>query len=171
LCPVIKLQTLPNFRGALPALIVLSDGKRQDVNVLDELLAEPGAIYVLDRASVDFACPAAMQDGGAFLVTRAKTNFKCRRVYPMPVDRGIGLMCDRHIELTVTCSERGYSERLLRMRLQDLATGKRLVLLTSHFGIPAMSVCEMTKDDQPGLRISSRARRSRSTLRLSFGSQ
>jgi uncharacterized protein DUF4372/DDE family transposase len=86
----IKLHTLLDLRGAIPAFIFISDGKLHDVNVLDEMLPEPGAIYLMDRAYVDFERLFTLQDAGAFFVTRAKTNLKCRRVYSMPIDRSTG---------------------------------------------------------------------------------
>ena len=141
----IKLHTLLDLRGAIPTFIFISDGKLHDVNVLDVLLPEPGAIYVMDRAYVDFERLFAMDDAGAFFVTRAKSNFKCRRVYSMPVDRSTGLMCDQHIELTGFYSKQGYPGRLRRVRYQDPVTGKRLVFLTNHFGIEALSVCALYK--------------------------
>jgi hypothetical protein len=141
----IKLHTLLDLRGAIPTFIFISDGKVHDVNVLDVLLPEPGAIYVMDRAYVDFERLFAMDDAGAFFVTRAKSNFKCRRVYSMPVDRSTGLMCDQHIELTGFYSKQGYPGRLRRVRYKDPKTGKRLVFLTNHFGIEALSVCALYK--------------------------
>jgi hypothetical protein len=141
----IKLHTLLDLRGAIPTFIFISDGKLHDVNVLDVLLPEPGAIYVMDRAYLDFERLFAMDDAGAFFVTRAKSNFKWRRVYSMPVDRSTGLMCDQHIELTGFYSKQGYPGRLRRVRYTDPKTGKRLVFLTNHFGIEALSVCALYK--------------------------
>jgi len=141
----IKLHTLLDLRGAIPTFIFISDGKLHDVNVLDVLLPEPGAIYVMDRAYVDFERLFALDDAGAFFVTRAKSNFKWRRVYSMPVDRDSGLMCDQQIELTGFYSKQGYPGRLRRVRYKDPKTGKRLVFLTNHFGIEALSVCALYK--------------------------
>lgn len=141
----IKLHTLLDLRGAIPTFIFISDGKLHDVNVLDVLLPEPGAIYVMDRAYVDFERLFALDNAGAFFVTRAKSNFKWRRVYSMPVDRSTGLMCDQHIEPTGFYSKQGYPGRLRRVRFNDPKTGKRLVFLTNHFGIEALSVCALYK--------------------------
>jgi Domain of unknown function (DUF4372)/Transposase DDE domain len=142
----VKLHTLLDLRGSIPAYIHISDGKLHDVNVLDVLPAEPEAIYVMDRAYVDFERLFALQDIGAFFVTRAKSNFKCRRVYSMAVDRSTGLICDQHVELTIYQSKRDYPERLRRIRYIDPETGKRLTFLTNHFGIPALSVCALYKN-------------------------
>lgn len=141
----IKLHTLLDLRGAIPAFIFISDGKLHDVNVLDVLLPEPGAFYVMDRGYLDFDRLHALHQAGAFFVTRAKSNFKFERVYSCPVDRTTGLICDQHIELTGFYSQRGYPERLRRIRFKDPQTGKTLVFLTNQFGIPAASVCALYK--------------------------
>jgi len=141
----IKLHTLLDLRGAIPAFIFISDGKLHDVNVLDILLPEPGAFYVMDRGYLDFERLHALHQAGSFFVTRAKSNFKCQRIYSSPVDRSTGLICDQQIELTVFYSQRGYPERLRRIRYKDPETGKTLVFLTNHFGIPAASVCSLYK--------------------------
>jgi hypothetical protein len=141
----IKLHTLLDLRGAIPAFIFISDGKLHDVNVLDVLVAEPGAFYVMDRGYVDFERLYVLHQAGAFFVTRAKSNLRCRRIYSSPVDRNTGLICDQQIELTVAKSQRGYPERLRRVRYKDPETGKTLVFLTNHFGIPAATVCALYK--------------------------
>jgi hypothetical protein len=142
----VKVHTLLDLRGSIPAYIHISDGKLHDVNILDVLPAEPEAIYVMDRAYVDFERLFALQDIGAFFVTRAKSNFKCRRVYSMAVDRSTGLICDQHVELTIYKSRHDYPERLRRIRYIDPETGKRLTFLTNHFGISALSVCALYKN-------------------------
>jgi len=141
----IKLHTLLDLRGAIPTFIFISDGKLHDVNVLDILLPEPGAFYVMDRGYLDFQRLHTLHQAGSFFVTRAKSNFKFHRIYSYPVDRDTGLICDQQIELTVFYSQRGYPERLRRIRYKDPETGKTLVFLTNHFGIPAASVCALYK--------------------------
>jgi hypothetical protein len=141
----IKLHTLLDLRGAIPTFIFISDGKLHDVNVLDILLPEPGAFYVMDRGYLDFERLYALHQAGSFFVTRAKSNFKCKRIYSNPVERSTGLICDQQVELTVFYSQRGYPERLRRIRYKDPETGKTLVFLTNHFGIPAASVCALYK--------------------------
>jgi hypothetical protein len=141
----VKLHTLLDLRGAIPTFIHISDGKLHDVNVLDILVPEPGAFYVMDRGYLDFERLYVMHQAGAFFVTRAKSNLKCRRIYSHPVDRGTGLICDQTIELTVFYSQRGYPERLRRIRFKDPETGKTLVFLTNHFGISAETVCALYK--------------------------
>jgi len=141
----VKLHTLLDLRGAIPTFIHISDGKLHDVNVLDILVLEAGAFYVMDRGYLDFERLYAMHQAGAFFVTRAKSNLKCRRIYSHPVGRGTGLICDQTIELTVFYSQRGYPERLRRIRFKDPETGKTLVFLTNHFGISAETVCALYK--------------------------
>jgi hypothetical protein len=141
----IKLHTLLDLRGAIPAFIFISDGKLHDVNMLDILLPEPGAFYVMDRGYLDFDRLHALHQAGAFFVTRAKSNFKFKRIYSYPVDRTTGLICDQLIELTVFYSQRGYPERLRRIRFKDPETETTLVFLTNHLGISAATVCALYK--------------------------
>jgi len=141
----IKLHTLLDLRGAISAFIFISDGKLHDVNVLDMLVPEPGSFYVMDRGYLDFERLYVLHQAGAFFVTCAKSNFKCRRVYSHPVDRSTGLVCDQQVELTVFYSQRGYPGRLRRIRYKDPETGKTLVFLTNHFGISAEAVCALYK--------------------------
>ena len=96
----IKLHTLLDLRGSIPTFIHISDGKMHDVNVLDLLLPEAGAFYVMDRAYVDFQRLYDLHLGSAFFVTRAKSNFQCRRIYSRPVDKTVGLKFDQTVLLT-----------------------------------------------------------------------
>jgi IS4 transposase len=141
----VKLHTLLDLRGSIPTFIHISDGKLHDVNVLDLLLLEPGAFYVMDRGYLDFERLYVLHQTGAFFVTRAKSNLKCHRIYSHPVDRSTGLVCDQTVELTVFYSQRGYPERLRRIRYKDAESGKTLVFLTNHFGISAETVCALYK--------------------------
>jgi len=138
----IKLHTLLDLRGAIPAFIHISDGKLHDVNVLDLLTPEPGAFYVMDRAYVDFERLFALHQAGSFFVTRAKSNFKCRRVLSRPVDRSTGLICDQLVELVVFYSQQAYPERLRRIRYRD-REGRTLIFLTNNLTLPALTICEL----------------------------
>jgi hypothetical protein len=142
----IKLHTLLDLRGSIPAFIHVTDGKVHDVNAMDVIPAEPGAIYVMDRAYVDFERLFALQDIGAFFVTRAKSNFRCRRVYSSTVDRTTGLICDQCVELLIHRSSKEYPDRLRRIKYVDPETGKRLVFLTNHFGLSALTICALYKN-------------------------
>lgn len=127
---------------AIPTFIHISDGKLHDVNVLDLLIPEPAASYVMDRGYLDFARLYALHQAGSFFVTRVKSNFKFRRLYSLQVDRTTGVICDQLVELTVFYSHQGYPERLRRIGYRD-ADGRRLVFLTNHLSLPSQSICEL----------------------------
>jgi hypothetical protein len=112
----IKLHTLLDLRGNIPTFIYISDGKLHDVNALDLIPLEPGAFYVMDRGYVDFERLYIITQATAFFVTRAKSNFKCRRLYSHQVDRETGLICDQTIVLTGPVSKKDYPEKLRRIR-------------------------------------------------------
>jgi hypothetical protein len=141
----VKLHTLLDLRGSIPTFVHISDGKLHDVNVLDLLLVEPGAFYVMDRGYLDFERLYRLHQAKAFFVTRAKSNSKFRRVLSLPVDRNTGLICDQQVELTVFYSHQGYPERLRRIVYRDPERGKRLVFLTNHLALPALTVCALYK--------------------------
>ena len=136
----IKLHTLLDLRGAIPTFIHISDGKLHDVNVLDLLIPEAGAFYVMDRGYLDFERLYALHQAGSFFVTRAKSNFKFRRILSQPVDRCTGLICDQRVELIVLQSRQAYPERLRRIRYRD-EEGRTLVFLTNNMGLPALTIC------------------------------
>jgi IS4 transposase len=138
----VKLHTLLDLRGAIPSFIHISDGKLHDVNVLDVLIAEPGSFYVMDRGYLDFERLYRLHQAASFFVTRAKSNFKFKRVYSRPVDRSTGLLCDQEVELVVFYSRRDYPARLRRVRYRD-AEGRRLVFLTNHMTLPPLTICEL----------------------------
>ena len=137
----IKLHTLIDLRGNIPSFIHISDGKRHDVTVLDELLPEPGAFYVMDRGYLDFERLHRLHLAGAFFVTRAKSNLKAKRRYSRVVERATGLICDQTITLTVFYSKTGYPEALRRIRFKT-PQGKTLVFLTNNFAL-ALTITEL----------------------------
>ena len=139
----IKLHTLIDLRGNIPTFIHISDGKLHDVNVLDQLLPEPGAFYVMDRGYLDFERLHRLHRAGAFFVTRAKSNLRAQRRYSRPVDRSTGLICDQTITLTGFYSKADYPDTLRRIRFKDPKTGKRLVFLTNTFTLPALTIAEL----------------------------
>jgi hypothetical protein len=138
----IKLHTLIDLRGNIPSFIQISGGKLHDVNVLDELLPELGAFYVMDRGYVDFERLHRLHLAGAFFVTRAKSNLKAKRRYSHAVDRSTGLICDQTITLTVFYSKSGYPDVLRRIRFKT-DEGKTLVFLTNNFALPALTITEL----------------------------
>jgi Domain of unknown function (DUF4372)/Transposase DDE domain len=104
----IKLHTLLDLRGNIPSFIFISDGKLHDVNILDQLVPEPGAIYVMDRGYIDFDRLGRFHDAGSFFVIRAKRNLKAERRYSHKVDRSTGLVCDQTVPLTGFYSHTGF---------------------------------------------------------------
>jgi IS4 transposase len=138
----VKLHTLLDLRGAIPSFIHISDGKLHDVNVLDVLITEPGAFYVMDRAYLDFQRLYRLHQCQSFFVTRARSNFKFKRVYSRSVDRGTGLICDQEIQLVVFYSQKAYPQRLRRIRYRD-GEGRGLVFLTNHMTLAPLTICEL----------------------------
>ena len=139
----VKLHTLLDLRGNIPTFIHISDGKMHEVNVLDQLLPEPGAFYVMDRGFLDFARLFRFHEAGSFFVTRGKSNLKAQRRYSHPVDRTTGLVCDQTIVLTGFYSLKGFETPLRRIRFKDPKTGKRLIFLTNNFTLPALTITEL----------------------------
>ncbi len=141
----IKLHTLLDLRGAIPTFIHISDGKLHDVNVLDMLTFEAGALYVMDRGYVDFERLYAMHQSGAFFVTRAKAGMDARRVYSAATDRATGVICDQRVMLGGHYSAKKYPEHLRRIRFKDPASGKTLVFLTNNTNLPALTIAALYK--------------------------
>jgi Domain of unknown function (DUF4372)/Transposase DDE domain len=141
----IKLHTLLDLRGAIPAFIHISDGKLHDVNVLDMLSFEAGAFYVMDRGYVDFARLYALHQAGAFFVTRAKSPMDARRVYSAPTDRSTGIIADQQVMLNGHYSAKKYPEHLRRIRFKDPESGKTLVFLTNNTALPALTIAALYK--------------------------
>jgi len=141
----IKLHTLLDLRGAIPAFIHISDGKLHDVNVLDMLVLEPGAFYVMDRGYLDFQRLHAMTQAGAFFVTRAKSPMDSRRVYSAPTDRSTGIISDQQVMLDGHYSAKKYPQHLRRIRFKDLESGKTLIFLTNHMALPALTIAALYK--------------------------
>ena len=141
----IKLHTLLDLRGAIPAFIHISDGKLHDVNVLDILPLEAGAFYVMDRGYLDFTRLYAMNQAGAFFVTRAKHGMDARRVYSAVTQRDTGVICDQRVMLNGFYSAKAYPEHLRRVRFKDPESGKSLIFLTNNTALPALTICALYK--------------------------
>jgi len=141
----IKLHTLMDLRGSIPAFIHVSEAKLHDVNILDLLLPEAGAFYIMDRAYLDFERLFSLHQARVYFVTKAKSNFKFRRRYSRLVDKTTGLQCDQAIMLTTFYPAKHYPEPLRRIRYRDPETDKRLVFLTNHFDLPAQTVALLYK--------------------------
>jgi hypothetical protein len=132
----IKLHTLLDLRGAIPSFIHITDGKTHEVNILDDLIIEPGAYYLLDRGYLDFSRLFAIHQAQAFFITRAKSNTKFKRRYSHPVDRiNTNVLCDQAGVLTVFYSSKDYPTTLRRIVVRDEESGKRVTFLTNNFAL------------------------------------
>lgn len=139
----VKLHTLLDVRASIPAVVIITPGSIHDVNILDELDFEVGAIYIMDRGYVDFARLHHIEESSAFFVTRAKSNFQCQRLYSRPVDKSTGLQCDQTVVLTGFYSQRDYPDKLRRIRYRDPDTKKRFVFLTNNFTLAASTIAKL----------------------------
>src|SRR3954471_13237944 len=142
----VKMHTLLDLRGAIPAFIHISDGKMGDVNVLDILLIEAGAFYVMDRGYLDFARLYKLHQAGAFFVTRAKSNLNARRVYSAATDQTAGVICDQTIALNGFYVSQDYPEHLRRIRFKDPTSGKSLIFLTNNTTLPPLTIAALYKN-------------------------
>ena len=142
----IKLHTLLDLRGNIPSFIHISDGKLHDVNVLDILLPEPGAFYVMDRGYLDFNRLYQLDQSSAFFVIRAKSNLQFHRIYSHPVDKSTGLRCDQTVTLTGFYTTQHYPDKLRRIKFYDAKTDKQFVFLTNNFSLPALTITELYRN-------------------------
>ena len=142
----VKMHTLLDLRGAIPAFIHISDGKMHDVNVLDFLPIEAGAFYVMDRGYLDFGRLYKLHQVGAFFVTRAKRGMDARRLYSAVTDRDTGVICDQTIAMNGFYVSKSYPEQLRRIRFKDPETGKTLVFLTNNTALPPLTIAALYKN-------------------------
>src|SRR5271163_1753812 len=141
----VKLHTLLDLRGPIPTMISISEGKKADVNILDELILEPGAFYGMDRGYVDFMRLYRFVLAGAFFVTRAKAGLKISRLESRPVEEGAGVRSDQVVWLTLLKSLEHYPDRFRRISYRDPETDKALVFLTNNFDLPALTIAQLYK--------------------------
>lgn len=141
----IKLHTLLDLRGNIPTFIHITDGKVHDVNVLDILIPEPGAFYIMDRGYVDFKRLYTMHSTGAFFLIRVKSNTLYKRRYSHKTDTSTGVICDQTIVLTGLKTSVDYPQALRRVKYHDTVTGKTFNFLTNNFTIPAQTVADLYK--------------------------
>lgn len=139
----IKLHTLLDLRGSIPTFIDITEALLNDVNILDFIVVEPGAFYVMNRGYLDFARLYRIHQQRAFFVTRAKKNFKCKRLYSRTVDKSTGLRCDQTIVLTVSFNE--YPEQLRRVRFFDIEDNRLFTFLTNAFSLSALAITQLYK--------------------------
>ena len=139
----IKLHTLLDLRGDIPTFIWITDGKVHDVNVLDHLIPEPGAIYIMDRAYLDFYRLYQMHQSAAIFATRSKTNTGLRRIYSHKVDKSTGVRYDQTVVPTGFYAKKDYPEKLRRIKYFDAEKGRSFVFLTNQFLLPALTIAEL----------------------------
>ncbi|MEH6478258.1 MAG: IS4 family transposase [Sneathiella sp.] len=139
----VKLHTLMDLRGNIPTFIHVSDGKMHDVLVLDLLVPEAGAFYIMDRGYTDFARLYMLNLGAAFFVIRARSDLKFRRLYSHPIDKRTGLKCDQSVFLSHFYGAKNYPDKLRRIKYYDEKTDKTLVFLTNNFSLPALTIAEL----------------------------
>jgi len=139
----VKMHTLLDLHGNIPTFIRITNGKVHDVNILDEILPEAGAFYVMDRAYIDFERLYWFTLCSAFFVTRTKENVLLQRRYSHPVDKTTGVLSDQTVILTAIESAKAYPEALRRISYRDPITEKRLMFLTNNFVLPALTIAEI----------------------------
>jgi len=139
----VKLHTMMDLRGNIPVVVHIDDGKSYDTDILDVMIPEPGAIYVMDRGFFDLVRLHRLSTAGAFFVIRARDNLRFRRITSRPVDRTNGLVCDQIVALTIRTSARRYPAKLRRVRYRDPQTGKTLVFLTNNLELPPRAVADL----------------------------
>ena len=141
----IKLHTLLDLRGNIPSFISITDGKVHDVNVLDELVPEPGSVYIMDRGYLDFQRLYLLNQCMAFFIIRSKRNTKFRRLYSHEIDKSTGLRCDQTIVLTGLKSAKDYPDKLRRTRYLDIETNLDLTFLSNNFFVPPLTIAQLYK--------------------------
>ncbi|NJM55287.1 MAG: IS4 family transposase, partial [Verrucomicrobiae bacterium] len=139
----VKLHTLLSLRGPVPAWAAVSEAGVPDVRMLDQVPLQSGAFYVMDRGYLDFTRLARLHAGGVFFVVRSKCHVRLRVRVSRAVDKRTGLRCDQTVRLTSSWSRRAFPAPLRRVRVRDAASGRSLVLLSNHFGLPALTVAEL----------------------------
>jgi len=140
----VKMHTLLDLRGNIPTFIGITDGKVHDVNILDEIVPEAGAFYVIDRGYLDFKRLFVFTLCSSFFVTRTKENVLLQRRYSHPVDKSTGMRSDQTVILTAIDSAMAYPDRLRRITYVDV-TNNRLKFLTINFLLPALTIAQIYK--------------------------
>jgi hypothetical protein len=141
----VKLHTLLDLRGGIPTVIIVTTGKVHDVNILDDLVFETGSFYVMDRGYVDFARLHRIQDCSAFFVTRAKSNFRFRRLYSRPVNKRASILADQIVALEGHYAKRDYPDKLRRVKFHDEERDRVLVFLTNNLALSAQTIARLYK--------------------------
>lgn len=141
----IKIHTLLDLQNNIPSFISITEGSVHDVNILDELITEIGAFYIVDKGYIDFERLYKLNINSAYFITRAKSNFQFKRIYSHQVDKSLGLICDQSIFLKGFYPSKDYPEKLRRIKYFDSQNNRRLVFLTNNFRLPAMTIANLFK--------------------------
>jgi len=141
----IKLHTLLDLQNNIPSFIYITDGSIHDVNILDILVTEIGAYYVIDKGYVDYHRLYSMNINNSYFITRAKSNMKFRRVYSHKIDKSTGLICDQSIVLANYYSAKDYPDKLRRIKFFSSENNKKFVFITNNFSLPAMTIANLYK--------------------------
>jgi hypothetical protein len=141
----VKMHTLLDLRGSIPTFIHISDGKCHDVNALDQIEIIPGAVYVMDKAYLDFKRLYGLNQASAFFVIRPRDNFRVMAIASRKVDRSKGLRCDQSIKLSVFRSRKQYPEKLRRIKYYDMEKDMTLVFLTNNFEMEPLDIAAIYK--------------------------
>jgi transposase len=141
----VKMHTLLDLHGNIPTFIRITHGKVHDVNILDEILPEAGAFYVMDRGYIDFERLYWFTLSSAFFVIRTKQNVVLQRRYSHPVDKTTGVRSDHTVILTAIDSVKAYPDALRRVSYLDRETRKRFKFLTNNFTLPALTIAHIYK--------------------------
>ncbi|MHB9028617.1 MAG: IS4 family transposase [Candidatus Latescibacterota bacterium] len=141
----VKLHTLLDLHGNIPIVVVITPAQVHDVNILDRIVFETGAFYIFDRGYLDFSRLYTIHLASAFFITRAKSNFKFKRLYSHPVDKSTGLRSDQTIVLKGFYARKEYPEKLPRIRFYDAENDRYLVFVTNNFTLPALTIAQLFK--------------------------
>ena len=147
-CPTtaaVKMNTLLDLRGSIPAFISITRATRHDVNGLDDLVFEPGAFYILDRGYVHYGRLFRITKASAFFIVRAKTDLACHRQHSLPVDKSVGVRADQIISLVTSRSRRAYPDKLRRVSFYDVDPQRKPVFLTNNFTLSARTIADLYK--------------------------
>lgn len=141
----IKLHTLLDIRGSIPSFVWITHGKIHDVTILDELIPEPGSIYLMDRGYIDFSRLYSLNLAHTTFIIRAKSNFNFRRIYSHPIDKLSGLKCDQTVVPSGFYTVKDYPEKLRRIKFYDREQNKNLIFLTNNFTLAAATIAQLFK--------------------------
>lgn len=141
----VKIHTLLNLQNNIPSVISITDGSVHDVNILDELIMETGAFYIVDKGYLGFERLYSINTNNAYFVIRAKSNLQFKRVYSHQIDKSLGLICDQSILLKGFYPFKYYPEKLRRIKYYDSLNDRTLIFLTNNFQLPAITIANLYK--------------------------